>query len=271
MPRRKKYVFKIKGRYTPDSLPMERLAVYLSDLAKMIGEPESIHFVEITEGSAKLAWAVDEPALPVVEGRLEEIARGDADVIYMDAYRSLNRHLREDKTDGEIFPEGGGVVLPFAGITAPEPVAFSGIPKVGSIDGVVIRVGGVREEVHVGVQTSAGVLSKCVCNKAVAKRLAGHMFDDELRLHGAGRWSRSDEGEWTLLKFVINDFEVLDQTPMSEVFAELRAIGEGAWQGDNLWADAMEIRGKPNGDVIECVPKTLANRRISNEVQSFDD
>jgi hypothetical protein len=245
MPLRKKYVFKIKG-HTPESLPMERLAVYLADLAKMLGEPDHIHFIDITEGSANLAWAVEESALPIVEERLDEIARGDADVTYMNAFRSLNRRLREDKTEGVIFPEGGAVVLPFAGATVPEPVAFSGIPKVGSIDGVVIRVGGKREEINVGVQSSAGVFSKCVTTKAVAKALANHMFDDELRLYGSGRWSRSDEGQWTLQKFIISHFEVLDPTPISEVFSDLRAIGEGAWRGDNLWADAMDVRGKPN-------------------------
>jgi len=246
MPLRKNYVFKIKGRYTPESLPMERLAVYLADLAKMLGEPENIHFVEITEGSTNLAWAVDAPALPVVQGRLEEIARGDADIIYMEAYRSLNRRLREDETEGEIFPEGGAAVLPFAGATAPQPVAFSGILKAGSIDGVVIRVGGTLEAINVGIQSSAGLLSKCVTSKAVAKALAGHMFDDELRLHGSGRWSRSDEGQWSLQKFVISHFEVLDPTPLNEVLADLRALGKGAWHGDNLWADAMEIRGEPH-------------------------
>ncbi|MDP1630280.1 MAG: hypothetical protein Q8L66_02535 [Caulobacter sp.] len=243
---RKKYVFKINGGHTVETFPMERLALYLADLAKMLGEPESVHFVEITEGSKKLAYAVDEAADLIVEDRIEQIARGEADVVYMEAYRSLNKRLREDRTEGEIYPEGGVAILPFPGITAPAPVEFSGIPKVGHIDGVVIRVGGRREEIHIMVQAENGIFSKCVTSKAVAKLLANHMFDDELRLHGSGRWSRGETGQWTLQKFVISHFELLDQTPLSQVIADVREMGKDAWIGDNLWAEATDIRGKPN-------------------------
>lgn len=245
MPRPKKYVFKIAG-YTPDSLPMERLALYLGDLAKMLGEPESIHFVDITKGSAKLSWEVDGPAQPIIDGRIHDIAQGDADVLYLDAYRSLNRRLREDKTTAELFPEGEAALLPFPGASAPEPVSFTGVPKVGSIDGIVIRVGGKREEINVGVQSSSGILSKCITSKSVAKALAGHLFDDELRLHGTGRWSRGEDGQWSLQKFVITHFEKLDASPVTEVFSDLRALSQDAWSGDSLWADAMDIRGRPN-------------------------
>lgn len=246
MPRRKKYVFKING-YTPHTIPMERLALYLADLAKMVGEPDSVHFVDITEGSAKLAWTVDEPAENAIAVRLDEIARGEASVAHMEAYRSLNRHLREDKTDAEIRPaDGDAIILPFPGITAPSPVEYSGVPKSGSIDGVVVRIGGTRKEIHVAIDTGSAVFSKCVASKAVAKALAGHMFDDELRLHGAGRWSRGVDGRWALQRFVITSFEVLDSSSIGEIFSDLRAIGQDAWNGDNLWANAMEMRGKPN-------------------------
>lgn len=246
MPRRKKYVFKIKGGYSVETLPMERLALYLADLAKMLGEPESVHFIDLTEGSAKVGWAVDEDASPVVEDRIERIARGEADVVYMEAYRSLNRRLREDHTEGEIMPEGGATILPFLGASAPPAVEFNGIPKVGHIDGVIIRVGGRREEIHVQVQAENGIFSKCVASKAVAKTLANHIFDDELRLHGTGRWSRGETGQWTLQKFVISHFEVLDPTPLRQVIADVREMGKDAWSGDNLWVAATDIRGKPN-------------------------
>ena len=54
-----KYIFKIKGRYKIATLPMERLAQYMADLSKMLGEPARVHFVELREGSIGLVHVVE--------------------------------------------------------------------------------------------------------------------------------------------------------------------------------------------------------------------
>ena len=40
--------------FTPETLPMERLAEYMLQFAKLLGEPERVHFVDVEAGSAVL-------------------------------------------------------------------------------------------------------------------------------------------------------------------------------------------------------------------------
>src|SRR3954452_15619322 len=101
-----KYVFKIEGKYTIGTLPMERLAQYMADLAKMLGEPSKVHFVELVESSVGLVHAVEREATPIVDDRVEQIERGTADPVYMTAYRAIDKKLREDDSRGQFFPAG---------------------------------------------------------------------------------------------------------------------------------------------------------------------
>ena len=64
--------------FTRDTLPMARLAEYMADLAVMLGEPESVHFIRVDEGSAVLVQQVDEPAVPKVRARTGLLRSGDA-------------------------------------------------------------------------------------------------------------------------------------------------------------------------------------------------
>ena len=57
------YRFRIDG-FTPDTLPMARLAEYIADLAVIFGEKELVHFVGIEKGSAILIQKIDAVAAP---------------------------------------------------------------------------------------------------------------------------------------------------------------------------------------------------------------
>ena len=52
------YVLRIDA-FTPDTMPMARLAEYLGALARLLGHAEHTHFVRLEEGSAKLVHRVD--------------------------------------------------------------------------------------------------------------------------------------------------------------------------------------------------------------------
>lgn len=67
--------FKI-DTFTPETLPMERLAQYMLQFAKLLGEPDRVHFVDVGSGSAVLRARVEDAALPRVERRLSDAARG---------------------------------------------------------------------------------------------------------------------------------------------------------------------------------------------------
>lgn len=216
----------------------------MTDLAKMLGDPEKVHFVKLTEGSVKLVHAVEPDIAPLVDSRVEQLESGTADIIYLSAYRALNKKLREDGSHGTFYAEDQHAhVLDFPGVLAPEPVVINGVPQAGTVDGVIIRVGGVRDEIPVTVQTSDQRQQKCIATKPLAKQLAQHLFEGELRLYGSGKWSRNEDGIWTLQRFVIRDFEPLESTSLAAAFSDLRSIS-GQWEdAEDIWRDAIELRG----------------------------
>ena len=71
----KKYTFQIKA-YTPETFPMGRLAEYMQDLATLLGERASVHFVGLVQGSTGLVHRVDAEAVPKVERRVADLGSG---------------------------------------------------------------------------------------------------------------------------------------------------------------------------------------------------
>jgi len=45
--------------YSPETLPMSRLAEYMAQLATLLGEKDHVHFVELAAGCARLIHAVE--------------------------------------------------------------------------------------------------------------------------------------------------------------------------------------------------------------------
>ena len=99
METRHRYRFVIEA-YTPETLPMARLAEYMGKMATLLGEKAHVHFVRIEEGSAALLQEVEPEAQPAVRERIHAMREqaGPADV--RQAYEALNGLLVDDRTSG---------------------------------------------------------------------------------------------------------------------------------------------------------------------------
>jgi hypothetical protein len=221
-PHRAEYRFKIDA-YTPDTMPMARLAEYMSELALLLGEPTAVHFKRLVRGSTVLIQSIDKEALPKVRQRTTSVRRGDGPQDALRAFKTLNRLLREDNAVGMLKEkETSGVILKFPGRLEPEE-KFAAIRQFGTIDGVINRIGGKDETIHVSLEVDGHQVSGCYTTRAIAKELR-HLLFDPVRLSGRGRWSRDADGNWTLEDFKIESFEPLKDVPLSQALTELRAI-----------------------------------------------
>jgi hypothetical protein len=61
------------------------------------------------------------------------------------------------------------------------------------------------------------------------KRLRDYLYEQPVRLAGEGKWSRDPSGRWTLEQFNISDFAPLEDEPLTDTVAQLRAI-DGRWK-----------------------------------------
>ena len=228
-------------------MPMARLAEYMAELATLLGEPTQVHFVALEPGSTVLAYAVEYEAVPKVEDRLRRVRQGaDATPEAAEAFKHINKKLREDNGVGLIYQETAEIIR-FPGREAVEPVAFGAFNQEGSLDGVVIRIGGTKEVVPVHLQTGE-IIYDAEAKRPLAKQLAEHLFTSELRVYGQGRWSRDEEGSWKLVRFTIRDFEILESKPLSEVVGALRAVEGNDWgKLSDPWRELARIRDGEDG------------------------
>jgi hypothetical protein len=231
--------------YTPATMPLSRLAEYLAELAKVLGHDQSIHLVELDEGSTVLVHKIDAEAVPKIRDRAFAVQNGSAPADAMRSYKQVNKMLRDD--DGSAaFMEDGAELIEFPGSKAKLP-PFMSVSERGEIDGEIQRVGGLGNPVPVLLTTEGRTLSGCWAKRDIAKPLGSRLFEP-IRLFGEGRWTRSPTGNWTLAWFRIDSFQELDSSTLSDTVNKLRAI-PGLDLGENIIDDLLISRhGEGNGD-----------------------
>ena len=230
--------------YTPETLPLGRLAEYLAQLAKVIGDHRAVHLIELLEGSTVLVNKVDTEALPQIYERAAAVKRGDAPRDAMDGYRMLNRMLEQDNGSGALLKSTGAEILAFPGKRADRPV-FSWVEQRGEVDGEVARIGGTSDPVPLLLQTADGTLSGCYARRAIAKQL-GQLLFEPVRLFGVGYWNRTLAGAWALQRFNVEQFEKLDAEPLSAELLRLRALNYD-WGPDAI-AELLRLRHGEDGE-----------------------
>jgi len=247
MSKANEYTFHIDV-FTPETLPMARLAEYLAKLADLAGSQAATHFTKLTEGSANLHWQVDEPEQPKVERRLSLVGTADATKDIATAFKAIDEMLAEDNAVAELFGPTGAIVLPFPGRNRPKPLNFPAFSEAGSIEGEVVRIGGKDATAHVTLQDNQVVYSNISLSRELARELAGYLYGPKVRLFGNGRWERTPEGAWRLQSFVVDRHEVLDDTPLGDVIAQIQSIGSGLTEDPDIYDELFALRvGK--GDV----------------------
>ena len=235
------YRFHIQA-YTPETLPMSRLAEYMSDLARLIGEQRNVHFARLDPGSAVIVHWVEPDVVAKVQARVSLARQGVGPAEPLRAIQNINAMLEEDGGTG-FLETGSADVIHFPSRGTADAVLIGPLSQPTMLEGVVIRVGGTKEMVPIHLAVEGGsVQSRCYASRDTAKLLARHIFGPELRLTGPGLWLRTVKGRWVLDRFTVHSFDVLERRPLAEELAGLRALDNG-WLGvADPWAELFRIR-----------------------------
>jgi hypothetical protein len=219
MPGEEIYEFYIDA-FTPETIPMARLADYVADFAELLGNREHVHFGKLKQGSLVVAVRVDEIAQRKVDKRVEEVRYGGGPQPARKAIQDLDDKLAEDNAVGHIV-RGKTKLIEFPGRTRHAEEKLGPVEQAGTLDGEVIQIGGRDETINVHLKAGDQV-HICVTSKAIARRLAPHIFGSPVRVRGKAAWARMETGIWILKRFEIVDFGTLDETPLSMIFEGLR-------------------------------------------------
>jgi hypothetical protein len=219
------YRFKIDA-YSPETMPMARLAEYMSDLATLLGSRESVHFIKLEPGSTTLLHRVEYEAVPKVRARINGVRNRTAPEDAITAYQRIDKKLLEDNAVGflETMEDTSKLttIIEFPGREQRLAERFDSISQPGSLDGLLIRVGGKDQTVPVYLE-ERDEIHRCTSNRGLAKRLSPYLYEI-IRVRGVGKWNIDSFGNWIMEEFRIADFERLDTTPLNESVARLRGI-----------------------------------------------
>lgn len=241
------YCFKINEAFTPDTIPMSRLAEYITELARVFGEHEHVHLSEVLEGSVEVYAKIDFSAAKKVEVRLASI-NSDANGDLQKALRKIDELLAADNATGSLADGAGNVLISFMGRERPVPPCYGPFKEEGFLDGQIVRMGGKDETIHVTLMDGDRTYSRCTTSRELARKMATFFLGSYVRVKGVGTWERSGAGKWELKVFRISDFEPLDDNPIGEVFAKLREVGGNGWV-EELDPVALILSERGNGEV----------------------
>ena len=237
----KEYRF-VLGSLAPRTLPMARLATYLDHLARLLGETEHVRFERLEIESVSVVHSVDAEAIEKVERRILEIARGD---VPLDARRSLHALkdcLAQDGATGSLFSPNGEQMLHLAANaqTDEESIPFT---RVGTLDGVLVRIGGKGTVVPVHLHGGKKI-HQCEASRETAREMAPYIFGQPLRVSGRGTWQRVATGGLHLKRFRILDYRETEEVSLVEALGRLRMLGLERWkQFDDPMDEIRRLRG----------------------------
>lgn len=229
--------------FKPETMPMSRLAEYMSELAALYGSELSVHFKELRSGSAVLTADVEEFAVAAVESRLRLAHNAGAPDDLKRAYQSLNGMLKVDKAVGVIKRPEGDVILAFPGRNTPVQKTYR-VKEAGVLDGVVIRIGGKDNTVPVWLKDLDATIHKCEANSELARELIKEYLSSPIRVTGQGDWLRDEDGVWTLEKFKITGWEPLDEKPIADILNAARNTKGNGWNElEDPLKEHIQVRG----------------------------
>lgn len=232
------YRFKMEG-FTPLTLPMKRLAEYVTDLAELFGDEGDIHLVRVEGGSVSPCIVVEDRAIPRVDRRLLSVRTGDATAATKRVVKSINEKLSEDDSTAKIISPSGKGILEFPGRRRQVEETIGPIYEVTSVQGEIVEMSGRDESVQVYVKEGQTVYI-CHTTRDTGKQLRSLLWES-VRLSGRGKWIRDREAKWQLEDFEIQGFEPLRVDPLSKVVGNLRSIESPELKNLSAWEVLTEL------------------------------
>ena len=244
----KSYTFYIDA-FTPETIPMARLAQYMQNLAAMLGHDTAVHFDTLKPGSTQLVTKIDHEDVPKVATHLAQVKRGDGTPEATKAQAELDRLLAEDNAAGFVYEDQdkSAKIIEFPGVKRPKPTTFGPFTQEGSLDGILISVSGADQTVHLQLQNGDIKYTGISTNRETARCLAKHMYEP-VRIFGAGRWLRDEAGKWVLKKFKVESYKDLATDDLKSAIEQMREIEGSKWKDmDDPISALKELREKGNG------------------------
>jgi hypothetical protein len=218
-----RFEFTVPG-YTPETMPLDRLIEYLSQLVIILGQPSDLHLIGIEKSSTRPVLAMRHDVATRARSRASEVRQGGGSARRREAYHTIRKMVSEDggKTATLNAPEGKILEFPKVDLGADQIVHSVRQPT--TLEGELIRVGGLRENAQLLIQELSGrVIAGCTAPRAVARAM-GSLLYRPIRVSGIASWHRTAEGIWDVSNMHVQSFEELESDTHIETMEKLQSL-----------------------------------------------
>ena len=222
MAEKRTYRLKIEGS-SPETMPMKRLAEYLSDMAVLLGEEPNVHLMGIEGSSTCPIVLIDWQAEAGILARIQKARNREGPEDAIHAMDNFDARLKRDNRSAAFINPANKPVIEFPGATRPQAIEWPSINQPAELCGIPIMVGGRSDPVPVHL-LDGETEWLCSADRTKAIGIAQHLFTTTLRVSGRGRWRKIETGEWALERFVIEGYEQIRLALLDETIRELRSI-----------------------------------------------
>ena len=228
---RRRHVFRIEP-LSKDTLAMRDLAAYITDLAELLGNHDSVHFHEIRDGSVEVVFDVEASATESVIERMVDARHSAGESSARNAWRSLSQRLKRDGASGTVMEQterAHRALIEIPGVREEVDERLPILWEAGTVDGIPTGVGGrLLDPEWVSVRiVDSGTVVNCEARPPMAIEIARYLLTTSIRVGGKGRWVHDEDKGWRLDKFRIEQFDVLDSRPLAHLVGEMREIYAG--------------------------------------------
>lgn len=223
------FMFRILGR-TPGKFPMNRTGEYIREFAELLGTENYPVFTGIKSASVGLKARVPyerqhHTHLRLVTAKTEPSSK---------PARVLARIQQMVDQDGirqaQVLDRDENVVYLFEGKVVQEENTQT-IYQTGQVDGMVTGVLGADDTMHLYLRDYLDRdLRIMIRDMEIARHLLQYFRKGTIRAHIHGHWKRTEYG-WIpeANKCTVDSFEVLDDTPISEVLRQFVSVPDNGW------------------------------------------
>lgn len=224
------YHYKLRLHRSPERIRMDRLAEYMRAFADLLGIDNTPVFKGMRNESTGLLAAIDPARQRRTMERLHA-AKTDPQSRPASSIRNIEAMLGADAIKkAEVVTETGKVVYLFQPEVPADDEAIR-VYQAGTVDGTVTGIVGADDTMHLYLRDRRGKdLKIIVRDEGLARSLLKQFRDGLVRLYVRGPWLRSDKG-WVpeASRCVLERYEVLAETPLTELFAAMRKAEGNGW------------------------------------------
>lgn len=227
------YALRILER-NPDRIPMERLGEYIRQFAELLGSDNRPVFAGVKKASTGLQALIPPDRRTHAHARLIQ-AKTEPASKPARLLRSIEDMLGHDSIPkAQLLDSSNSVVYLFEG-RCEEQNRVDRLYQQGTVDGILTGIVGADDTMHAHLRDHFDRdLKLIIRDEDLARQLLTQFRSGFVRLHIRGSWQRTDSG-WApeSNKCTVEAFDVLEDTPLPDVFSDFASTPDNGWQSMN--------------------------------------